>query len=245
MRGNLMPVGIIVNAISIFLGGMIGALLGDKIPYKLRTNLPNTFGIASLGMGVTAIMKVSLLPAVVLSFVVGTAIGELLNLEEKIERMAQRVRGPIAKLTSKTAAVSDVNESEYMNKLISIMILFCASGTGIYGSLTEGMTGDSSILFTKSILDFFTSAIFATALGFIVALIALPQFVIFLALFLSAGLILPLATPAMIADFTAAGGLLMLAAGFRISGIKSFAIANMLPALILIMPISYLWALFL
>jgi uncharacterized membrane protein YqgA involved in biofilm formation len=48
-------------------------------------------------------------------------------------------------------------------------------------------------------------------------------------------------TPAMLADFTATGGVLMLATGLRISGIKSFPIANMLPAMIIVMPISYLW----
>lgn len=51
-------------------------------------------------------------------------------------------------------------------------------------------------------------------------------------------------TPAMIADFTACGGMIMLATGFRISGIKSFPIGNMLPALVLVMPISYLWSTF-
>lgn len=70
----------------------------------------------------------------------------------------------------------------------------------------NGMTGDATILITKSILDFFTGAIFAANLGFVVSLIAVPQFVVLMILFLLAGVIYPLTTPAMIIDFKAESG---------------------------------------
>ena len=62
-------------------------------------------------------------------------------------------------------------------------------GTGIYGSLESGMTGDASILISKSILDFFTAMIFSCSLGYIVSMIAIPQFIVFFLLFVSAGFI--------------------------------------------------------
>lgn len=64
---------------------------------------------------------------------------------------------------------------------------------------------------------------------------------VLLILFLSATFIMPMTTEVMLADFTACGGILMLATGFRIAGVKSFPIANMLPAMILVMPFSYAW----
>ena len=103
------------------------------------------------------------------------------------------------------------------------------------------MTGDSSLLITKYILDFFTAAIFACNLGYIVSLIAVPQFVIFTTLFLSASFIVPLTTPDMIADFKACGGFLMVAAGFRILKLKMFPVVDMIPAMILVMPFSWFW----
>ncbi|MGL4213611.1 MAG: DUF554 family protein, partial [Morganella morganii] len=51
-------------------------------------------------------------------------------------------------------------------------------------------------------------------------------------------------TPAMMADFTAAGGVLLIATGLRICGIKMFAVINLLPALVLVMPLSLLWSSF-
>ena len=87
-----------------------------------------------------------------------------------------------------------------MATLITVIVLFCASGTGIYGSLVSGMDGDHSVLIAKSILDLFTDLIFACTLGMVVAAIAVPQFIIFFLLFLLAGIIYPLTTPAMIND---------------------------------------------
>jgi uncharacterized membrane protein YqgA involved in biofilm formation len=98
-----------------------------------------------------------------------------------------------------------------------------------------------SILIAKAFLDFFTATIFATTLGIAVAAICVPMLLIQLALATCATLILPLTTPAMMADFTAVGGLLLLATGLRICGIKMFAVVNMLPALLLAMPLSALW----
>lgn len=123
-----------------------------------------------------------------------------------------------------------------------IIVLFCASGTGIYGSLDAGMTGDNTILFSKSILDFFTAAIFAANLGYVVSVIAFPQFLILYPLFLGARIILPLTTPEMINDFRAAGAFLMVATGFRMMKVKEFPIADMIPAMILVMPLSYIWS---
>lgn len=234
-----LPEGVIINSLSVLFGGLAGAFLGKRIPERLRTILPLTFGLASMAMGVTMIIKLNTLPAVILALILGSIIGESIKLEKGIEYCATLVRKPINRIFKDTGNVD--NPQEFMEKFVGILVLFCASGTGIFGAFNEGMTGDASILLTKSFLDFFTAAIFATALGFIVAAIAIPQFVILLALFLSAGLIVPMTDAMMIADFSAAGGIIMLATGFRICGIKSFPIANMLPALIIVMPLSHFW----
>lgn len=134
-----------------------------------------------------------------------------------------------------------LSQEEFISTLVTVIVLFCASGTGIYGSLDAGMTGDNVILISKSILDLFTAAVFACNLGYVVSLIALPQLVLFLALFYGARGILPLTTPDMIANFKACGGFLMVATGLRMTKIKEFPIADMIPAMILAMPFSWMW----
>jgi uncharacterized membrane protein YqgA involved in biofilm formation len=246
-----MPIGVIINALSVLFGGLIGGFLGEKVPERLRLALPLTFGVASMGMGITYIVKLKVLPAVILALILGSAIGELIKLEEIIGRCAERAKRPIERLFSskKSSAQGEAagtleSQSAFMEKFVGILILFSASGTGIFGALNEGMTGDHSILIAKSILDFFTAVIFATSLGYLVGFIFIPQIIILLGLFFGSVFILPMTTPDLIADFTACGGIIMLATGFRISGIKAFKVANMIPALIFVMPISHLWTTF-
>ncbi len=134
-----------------------------------------------------------------------------------------------------------MTHDEFISTLVTVIVLFCASGTGIYGSLDSGMTGDSTILISKSVLDFFTAAIFACNLGYVVSVVAIPQFIIFYILFLLAKFIYPLTTPDMILDFKACGGFLMVATGFRMINVKMFPVADMIPAMIVIMPLSWMW----
>jgi len=235
-------IGPFVNGASVITGSVSGAFLGTRISENLRTKMPLCFGLASMGLGIAMVVKVKYLPAVILALLVGTMIGELLHLEDGITRIASHTRGFIDRLAK--PADSGLSNDEFLSKFVAILVLFCASGTGIFGAMSEGMTGDSSLLIVKSFLDLFTAAIFATALGYSVATLAIPQFLIQGSLFLLATRILPLTTPLMIADFSAVGGLIMVATGFRIAGIKPFAVANMLPALFLAMPISALWVRF-
>lgn len=234
-----MPVGILINVFSVFLGGLVGGLVGERISEKFKQEINMVFGACSMAMGIYAIAPMKYMPAVIFSVVLGTGIGLSFHLGEKINQGALLMQRPIAKLIPNEKLT--LSEEEFVSTLVTVIVLFCASGTGIYGSLDSGMTGDSSVLIAKSILDFFTAAIFACNLGFVVSVIALPQFVIFFALFLMAKFIFPLTTPAMILDFKACGGILMLATGFRMIKVKLFPTADMIPAMVLIMPISWAW----
>ena len=234
-----MPIGVIINTVAIFLGGIAGALLGNKLPEKYKEQLNLIFGLCSMGMGISSIVLMKYMPAVVFALIIGTIVGLIFNLGDKVYELCSKLQKVMIRIVPKKE--TNMSETEFLATLITVIVLFCSSGMGIYGSLSEGMTGDSSLLITKSILDFFTAAIFACNLGYIVSLIAVPQFVIFTTLFLSACFIVPLTTPDMIADFKACGGFLMVAAGFRILKLKMFPVVDMMPAMILVMPFSWFW----
>ena len=234
-----MPIGVIINTIAIFLGGIAGALLGDKLPEKYKEQINLIFGLCSMGMGISSIVLMKYMPAVVFALIIGTIVGLVFKLGDKVYELCSKLQKVMIRIVPKKE--TNMSETEFLATLITVIVLFCSSGMGIYGSLSEGMTGDSSLLITKSILDFFTAAIFACNLGYIVSLIAVPQFVIFTTLFLSASFIVPLTTPDMIADFKACGGFLMVAAGFRILKLKMFPVVDMIPAMILVMPFSWFW----
>lgn len=235
-----MVIGPFINAGAVLLGGVLGAVLSQRLPERIRVSMPSIFGLASLGIGILLVVKCANLPVMVLATLLGALIGEFCSLEKGINHAVGKAKNLIARPGK---AKHGTHES-FIQNYVAIIILFCASGTGIFGSMQEGMTGDPSILIAKAFLDFFTATIFATTLGIAVAAICVPMLLIQLALATCATLILPLTTPAMMADFTAVGGLLLLATGLRICGIKMFAVVNMLPALLLAMPLSALWTRF-
>lgn len=234
-----MPVGVIINALSVVIGGILGTVAGHKLSPKFKADLTMIFGLCSMGMGISTIANMENMPAVIFSMVIGTGIGLAIHLGDKINTAAGGMQRFIGRFVKNTNTV--LSEEEFMNTLVTIIVLFCASGTGIYGSIVAGMSGDNSVLISKSILDLFTAAIFACNLGLVVSLIAVPQFIIFVILFYGAVVIFPLTTPAMINDFKACGGFLIFATGFRMVKIKNFPIADMIPAMILVMPLSYIW----
>ena len=234
-----MPIGIIMNTLAIAVGGLIGAKSGDWLSEEFKDKLNSIFAVCSMGMGISSIVLMQNMPAVIFSLILGTAFGVTVRLGARIESAGIWLQRQMSKLLPSSNAQTNVGDTAL---LVTAIVLFCSSGTGIYGSIVSGMSGDHSILISKSILDLFTALIFACSLGAVVSAIAVPQFAIFILLFVCAKLIFPLTTPAMINDFKACGGFIMLATGFRIAKLKQFPIADMIPAMIIVWPISWIWA---
>jgi uncharacterized membrane protein YqgA involved in biofilm formation len=233
-------IGPIVNSAAIVIGSGIGTLLGHKIPLEVQKRMPIVFGLASMGLGIAMFIKLKLLAAVILTLLIGTMLGEILQLEERIKLFAGYLKKVVERFISSPNV--SLQHQDYMETFMSILILFSMSATGIFGSINEGVTGNPTLLIVKSFLDFFTAAIFAIRLGMPVAMLALPQCLIQLILYFSASSIVPLINASMIADFSAVGGLIMFATGFRICGILNYPIANMIPCLLIAMPVSAMWS---
>ena len=230
-----MPIGIITNVGAVLVGGVLGCLIGNRVSEQWKTTLTGFFGLAALTMGVVLILRVKNLSPVILALIVGGILGEALQLE-------QRVNGLVVKATHRLMAGTKADEA-YLMQVATVIVLFCFSGTGWYGALYEGMTGDGSILITKAILDGVTACIFGALLGRIVPWLAAPQLFIMLALFFLSSLVSPYITPAMNADFSAMGGIITLAAGLRMTRIKTdIRVINLLPSLPLVFIFSALWA---
>ena len=219
-----LPIGTIVCAACIVVGALIGSALGERVKDDTKDTLSNIFGLCSILIGLVSVPFLKNLPVVTLAIIVGTLIGRAIKLGDS-------VRSGLRKLTR--GAVSE----DYL----TIAVLFCVSGGGYYGAMIEGVTGEHSILLAKAVMEFFTSMIFACKMKGKVAVLGIPQCVIHLIIFFVATWIYPLCSESMIADFKAAGGLLTIAAGFRLLHLTMFPTADMIPALIIVLPLSYAW----
>ena len=213
--GDFMPVGVLTNVCAVFIGTFIGGFIKKILPKHLIEELPKVFGICSVTIGIISILNVKTLPMVIMAIILGFVIGELCHLYDHVHDI-------FAFLLDK--------------------LPFHIEGMGLFGALTEGMSGDASVLISKSVLDFFTAVLFGAALGYAQSLICVPQLLILLACFFLAKAILPFVNSTMIADFKACGGVITMITGLTVSKILDVRAMNLVPALILVMPFVGLYA---
>lgn len=230
-----MPIGVISDCLGVLTGSLLGCFIGKYFPNDLQKELNILMGICSIAIGITSIIKVFSMPPVIIAVLLGATVGGFMNLETKFTHFFQNIlkRIPLPPV-----------ENFSMERYITAVVLFCASGFGIYGVFIESISGNSSILQSKAVLDLITAFIFAITLKYAIVLITAPMAFILVLLFLAGKLLAPAITDTMLQDFMACGGILTLAAGLRVSGIKNICIANLIPALLLVLPLSYLWNFF-
>ncbi len=217
-----MPVGVIVDALSILLGGIVGAALANFISDELKDNLPSVFGVGAILIAITLLVEVHSITVAIICLIVGAIIGELINMDGNVRRIIHRF------------LPNHQREENRIEILITLVVLFCFSGTGIFGAINEGFTGDSSILVAKSVLDFFTAVIFGATVGYSVAVLAIPQFILNGFLFIVAGLIVPHVNMLYLGDFKAVGGMVALAAAFKLLNVGNLKVVNLVPSIILV-----------
>lgn len=226
-------IGPVVDSGALFIGGLIGIFCSDIIPKRIKETLPLIFGVLTLCIGTTLVNKASFLPVVVMALIVGSCIGELFFAESFLAKCI--------KILFRIAKSKHYGNETFIVNIITLISAFCFGSMGIFGAINEGITGDATILFTKAVLDFFSGIVFGTLFGFSVSLIALPQFFILILLYFSAHFIAPYMTTQVLNDFTACGGIIFVATGLRMCGIKIFPIINMLPSMFIVVPLSIFW----
>ena len=233
-----MMTGPILNSCSIILGGILGSSLSRYIPKRLQEGMPAIFALACIAIGINMIVKVNNLPVVVMSLMIGTVIGESCYLESGVSNAANFIQSKLKRLLPLPRGLT---KEEFSQQFTALIVLFGASGLGVIGAMTEGLNGNYQLLLVKSLMDLPTAMIFAITLGPGVVLLAVVQFVVQSLLFILASFIMPYMDSLAYADFSAVGGIIMLAVGLRISKIMHFAVVNFLPALFLVLPFTFVW----
>lgn len=232
----LIPKGILMDCCCVLLGTNVGSVIKERVPERIKQPMNVIFGISAMAIGMVSLIKLDTLPAVILALILGALIGEVVDLDRRIKALFQTV---LHKLRFQIAG----DREEYMRFYLIVAVTFCASGTNIFGAINEGISGDFTILLSKAVMDIFAATIFAATLGRAMNLIVLPQFIILCTFFYCAQFIIPYTTPAMLNDFVAVGGLLTFVLGLSIAQIKQISAVNLLPALVLIWPCSWLFSL--
>lgn len=216
--------GVIVNFATVVLGSLIGLLCKKGIPERVEKAVMTAIGLCTVYLGIDGALAGENVLVLILSMILGTAIGTLLDLDGGIARIAGWVE---KKFQKKSGAAVSVAEG-----FITASLLFCVGAMTIVGSLNSGLRGDHSLIFTKSLLDLFSSMMLAASLGIGVLCAAVFVVVFQGSLVLLSQVIAPVLTEAAIAEITCAGSLMILALGLNLLGITKIKVANLLPAML-------------
>jgi len=223
--------GTIVNAMSIIGGSLAGLLIKSGIPEKSQQTIMQGLGMTTFIIGVQMAIKSQNILIVILSVVMGALVGEALAIDKNLQRLGDW-------LTSKVGTrYGNVGEGFVTGSLI-----YCVGAMAIVGAIQDGLTGDASTLYAKSMLDGVMAVVLTASLGIGVGLSSISILIYQGGITLLAGQVGSVFSEAVIREMTAVGGVLILGIAMIVMDIKKINVANLLPAIPLAAVITILWA---
>lgn len=228
--------GTIVNTAAVLLGTTAGLMLGNRLPERIRGTIMSGLGLTTVIIGIQMAVRTENIMIALGSIVLGGIIGEILDIEDRLENLGSRIEGRIhhRAITTESAggATEQVKEasSRFSRGFLMASLLFCVGPMAILGSFQDGLTGDYSTLSVKAMLDGFAGLALASSLGPGVILSSIPLFVYQGSLTLGASWMKDLLTEPMITEMTAAGGLLIVGLGINLLELRHVRVGNLLPA---------------
>jgi len=248
----MIGIGTLVNAAAVVGGSALGLLFGRIIPARVRSTAMAAIGLAVLGLGLQMAIDPRLDPArvgwtgplpyhpnplvVIGGLVVGGILGELLQLELRLERFGQRMQALATRLGAVKAPAGASGPGgegapaghDLVEGFVTASLLYCVGAMAVIGSIQDA-AGQPGVLYVKALLDGIASVVLATTLGPGVALSALSLLVYQGAITLAAGAVTSVLTLPVLATLTASGGLLIAAIGIDLLGLKRLPVGNLLP----------------
>jgi uncharacterized protein len=216
--------GTLLNALTVLVGGTLGALIGDRLPARIHEALFGVLGLFTVLIGLADALTTKNALILLGSLLIGVLIGEALNIERGLQALGDWAQRRLARPGS-TLSEAFVTSS----------LVFCVGPLSILGSLDNGLSGDTTKLVIKATLDGFGALAFGATLGWGVLLSIGTILVYQGGISLLAHTIAPAlnATPDALTELTATGGLILVAIGLKLLKVRDLRVANWLPALVI------------
>jgi uncharacterized protein len=222
--------GTIVNVITIIAGSLLGYFFHSRLPQRIAKIIFQAIGLFTIYIGITMTMKSHQILILIFSMVLGSAVGEWIDIDRYIYRFSEWVKGKM----------KSGNET-FSEGMITAFLLFCMGSMTILGAFEEGTQAKSDLLIAKSVMDGFSSLALASALGLGVAFSVIPLVIFQGGLTLLASWLGNLMPETVVDEMSAVGGLMLVGLGLSIMEIKKIKVVNMLPALVFAVVLAYLF----
>jgi len=221
--------GTIINVVTIIIGSSIGLLIHSKLSPLFTEIAFQGMGIFTVFLGIVMAMKSTEFLIIIISIIAGSILGELLNIEKWFDKLGSKLK---VKLKS--------TNTKFSEGLVTAFLLFCMGSMTILGAIEEGLGSKPNLLLTKSIMDGFSSIALSSALGIGVLFPVIPLLIYQGGLTLLTEFFGNYFNDNYINNLSSVGGLLLIGMGIRILEIKKIRILNMLPALVIVLIVTYI-----
>jgi hypothetical protein len=222
--------GTLLNVTAVLIGSSAGIFIHSRLPDRLITITFQGIGLFTLALGVSMAIQTSNFLIMVASIVIGSIIGEFLDIERRIDRFSEWIKKKIAG-----------GHDTFSEGFITASLLFCTGSMAILGAIEEGLGGEPHLLLAKSVLDGLSSVILAASFGIGVIFSAVPLLLYQGGITLCARALQDTINTVMITELTAVGGLLLIGLGISILEIKKVKVMNMLPSLVIVIVLAYIF----
>ncbi len=218
--------GVFVNTLTVILGSVVGLVLKKQIPEKLTNAVMTTIGLCTIAIGIGGIIKGQNQLVMIISLVLGTIVGTLVDLDGKISKLGE-------KLQSKNKTANNQNTT-FSQGFVAASLLFCVGAMTIVGSMNAGISGDNQMLYTKSVLDLISSIMLAASLG-IGVLFSSAFVLVFQGALVALSMVLgSFLNDFAVAELVCAGSVMITALGLNLIGVTKIKVANLLPGLVFV-----------
>ncbi|MDR1809552.1 MAG: DUF554 domain-containing protein [Prevotella sp.] len=228
--------GTFVNTGAVIVGSVAGLLIHSRLPKRLVDIVFQGIGLFTVTIGISMSLKSDNMLLLVVSIVLGAIIGQAIDLDKYLRHFS----GYLQRKYAKSDAVA-TESNRFTEGFITASMLFCVGSMSILGAIEDGMGKTPDLLYTKSLMDGISSIALSSSFGVCIAFSSIPLFLYQGGLTLFAGFIMQYMSEPMRNDMTAVGGILLIGLGINILKIKEISIINMLPSLIIVVILSWMW----
>ena len=214
-------IGTLINVAAILVGSGLGLLLKRGLREDIADTIMQGLGLCVVLIGMSGALETQNMLLVILSMVLGGALGAWINIQAKLDRLGAFAQRKLAKN----------DDSSFAKGFVTASLVFCVGAMAVVGALNSGIRNDHSTLIAKAALDGVASIVFAGSMGVGVLLSAVSVLVYQGAIALLGNLIAPLLSDPVVREMSAVGGLLIVGLGINMLLKKDIKVANLLPAI--------------
>ena len=233
--------GTIINVTAIVAAGIVGKLFGKLLVERCQQTLNQACGVCVLFLGIAGAMEGMLTVnnnqvtsggtmLIVASLGIGALLGELLNLEDKIEHFGEWLK----------LKTGNAKEKSFVEGFVTASLTVSIGAMAIVGAIEDGIMGDISILVTKSILDFIIILVMTCSMGKGCAFSAIPVAILQGSVTALARLIKPIMTEEALANLSLVGSILIFCVGVNLVWGKKIRVANLLPSIVVAVGMAFI-----